>query len=120
MAAIEIKVELSSKFDGVQIALTIWCFFIKQHCKLVSPQNNHDYVSLKSTILLGQALVWWYHVVARDPNALVNLDWDDFLSRLKEAFRDIDKEIRFRRKLQSICQNTSMQQCIKVSQGIVL
>lgn len=79
-----------------------WLFQVRQYCDVVKLANEHDRVRLAVTLLTGQALVWWRQQVAREPNALNDMDWNDFVFGLESAFEDVDKEIRLRRRLQSL------------------
>ena len=60
-----------------------------------------DMVKLAVSRLEKDAFTWWRQLTARGgAYELGTLEWQDFKGELVDAFSDVDRELKLRRKLQ--------------------
>ena len=96
-----VKLDLPAKFDGRPAALTSWLFDIEQYCVLVGIVSPTEMVKLAVSRLEKDAHTWWRQLNNRGVDySLGHLGWQDFKSELADAFNDVDRKLKLRRKLQ--------------------
>ena len=80
-----------------------------------------DMVHLAVSRLEGDAFIWWHQLTYRGEDyELGKLAWSDFKSELVDAFVDIDHELKLRRKLASLRQQSSVANYVKQFRQTIL
>ena len=80
---------------------------------MVDVTNELDKVKLGVSRLEKDALTWWRSCLQHNLNALADghanaLDWALFRTELIDIFKDVDRELKLRRRLASLRQRTSV------------
>lgn len=94
-------------FAGKPSDMSAWLFSVEQYCALVDVTDQQDLVRLAVSRLEKDALTWWRayfaaHEHALEPGHQYALTWDDFKDCIAEAFEDVDRELKLRRKLSTL------------------
>ena len=77
-------------------------FSTTQYANLVGITIEGDKLKVDVYRLEKDALTGWRWYVSQNNNNFTILDWDTFKKKIDSTFKDIDKELRLRKRLKKI------------------